>query len=79
MKSDLPSKYGVRAFEVGRALQGESFDRRVEHRDDLDQHFTKAWLDFAITGISQGPALDTRTRMLVLIGQYTMAKSHPAL
>lgn len=79
MKSDLSSKYGAHALEAGRALQGESFDRRVEHRDDLDPHFTKAWLDFAITGISQRPALDTRTRMLVLIGQYTMAKSHPAL
>jgi alkylhydroperoxidase/carboxymuconolactone decarboxylase family protein YurZ len=79
MKSDLPLKYGARAFEAGRALQPDSFDRRVEQRDSLDQHFTKAWLDFAITGISQRPALDTRTRLLVLTGQYTMAKSLPAL
>jgi alkylhydroperoxidase/carboxymuconolactone decarboxylase family protein YurZ len=79
MQSDLPFKYGPRAFEAGRALQPDTFDRRVEQRDALDQHFTKAWLDFAITGISQRPALDTRTRLLVLTGQYTMAKSHPAL
>jgi alkylhydroperoxidase/carboxymuconolactone decarboxylase family protein YurZ len=79
MPSDLPFKYGPRAFEAGRALQPETFERRVEVRDALDQHFTKAWLDFAITGISQRPALDTRTRLLVLTGQYTMAKSHPAL
>src|SRR3954447_10848805 len=76
---NLEEKYGKRAFEAGRALQPTSFDRRVEQRDALDQHFTKAWLDFAITGISQRPALDTRTRLLVLTGQYTMAKSHPAL
>ncbi|HUP93260.1 MAG TPA: carboxymuconolactone decarboxylase family protein [Burkholderiales bacterium] len=76
MKSDLQSKYGPRALESGRALQSDAFDRRVEHRDDLDQHFTKLWLDFAITGISERPALDTRTRFLVLTGQYTMAKSH---
>jgi alkylhydroperoxidase/carboxymuconolactone decarboxylase family protein YurZ len=79
MKSDLRSKYGERAFEAGRRVQPETFERRVEQRDSLDQHFTKAWLDFAITGISQRPALDTRTRLLVLTGQYTMAKSHPAL
>ncbi len=29
--------------------------------------------------MSRRPALDTRTRLLVLIGQYTMAKSHAAL
>ena len=74
---DLRSKYGDRAFEAGHTVQPETFDRRVEQRDSLDQHFTKAWLDFAITGISQRPQLDTRTRLLVQTGQYTMAKSHP--
>lgn len=77
--SDLPSKYGSRAFEVGRTIQPETFARRVAQRDSLDPHFTKAWLDFAISGLSARPALDTRTRLLVLTGQYTMAKSHPAL
>ena len=79
MKSDLPLKYGPAAFEAGRALQPRTFDARVEQRDELDQHFTKAWLDFAILGLSRRPALDTRTRLLVLVGQYTMAKSHAML
>ena len=79
MERKLEEKYGKRAFDTGRAIQPKSFDRRVEQRDSLDQHFTKAWLDFAISGLSQRPALDTRTRLLVLTGQYTMAKSHPAL
>lgn len=78
-QSPLQTKYGAEAFEVGRTVQPQGFDRRVEQRDSLDQHFTKAWLDFAITGLSQRPALDTRTRLLVLIGQYTMARSHPGL
>lgn len=77
--SDLRSKYGGRAFEVGRAVQPAAFEHRVAQRDSLDPHFTKAWLDFAITGLSARPALDIRTRLLVLTGQYTMAKSHPAL
>src|ERR1700752_3319811 len=77
--SGLQSKYGARAFEVGRTIQPATFERRVEQRDSLDQHFTRSWLEFAIVGISQRPALDTRTRLLVLAGQYTRAKSHAAL
>ena len=77
--SELEKKYGAGAFEAGRRIQPKTFERRVEQRDSLDQHFTKAWLDFAIAGVCSRPALDTRTRLLVLAGQYTMAKSHGAL
>lgn len=79
MTKPLENKYGAKAFEVGRTMQPGSFERRVEQRDSLDQHFTRAWLDFAIAGIYARPALDTRTRLLVLVGQFTMAKSHAAL
>lgn len=75
----LRKKYGDAAFDAGLKLQPGSFERRVAQRDALDQHFTRLWLDFAISGIGTRPALDTRTRLLVLAGQYTMAKSHPAL
>ena len=77
--ADLRKKYGAGAFEAGLRLQPKSFERRVAQRDELDQNFTKLWLDFAISGMSRRPALDARTRLLVLVGQYTMAKSHPAL
>ncbi|OGA39088.1 MAG: hypothetical protein A3G24_14070 [Betaproteobacteria bacterium RIFCSPLOWO2_12_FULL_62_13] len=77
--SDLRAKYGAGAFDAGLKLQPRTFERRVAQRDSLDQHFTKLWLDFAITGMSQRKVLDTRTRLLVLVGQYTMAKSHDAL
>src|SRR5688572_29843666 len=77
--ASLKSKYGEQAFEAGRAVQADGFERRVEQRDSLDQHFAKSWIDFAITGLSRRPALDTRTRLLVLAGQYTMAKSHKPL
>jgi alkylhydroperoxidase/carboxymuconolactone decarboxylase family protein YurZ len=77
--SDLKAKYGAAAFENGLKLQPQSFEKRVAQRDALDQHFTKAWLDFAIAGMGNRPALDMRTRLLVLTGQYTMAKSHAAL
>jgi alkylhydroperoxidase/carboxymuconolactone decarboxylase family protein YurZ len=78
-ESDLRAKYGAGVFDSGHKIQPQDFDARVAERDSLDQHFTKLWLDFAITGMSARPALDARTRLLVLVGQYTMAKSHPAL
>jgi alkylhydroperoxidase/carboxymuconolactone decarboxylase family protein YurZ len=76
---DLRSKYGADAFEAGMALQPKTFERRVAQRDSIDPHFTRLWLDFAIKGLGRRPALDARTRLLVLVGQYTMAKSHAML
>lgn len=78
-ETDLRSKYGAEAFDAGHKLQPTRFDRRVAQRDSLDQHYTRLWLDFAIKGIGTRPALDLRTRLLVLIGQYTMACSGEAL
>ena len=78
-QSDLRAKYGPNAFDVGRRIQGQHFEKRVAERDSLDQHFTRAWIDFAISGMYARKALDTRTRLLVLVGQYTMAKSHAML
>ena len=79
MHEDLRRKYGDDAFAAGNALQPKTFEKRLAQRDSIDQHFTRLWLDFAIKGLGQRPALDMRTRLLVLIGQYTMAKSHRAL
>ena len=78
-QSDLRAKYGPNAYDVGRRMQGPNFDQRVSERDALDPHFTRAWVDFAINGMYARKALDTRTRLLVLTGQYTMAKSHAML
>jgi alkylhydroperoxidase/carboxymuconolactone decarboxylase family protein YurZ len=76
---DLRGKYGAEAFDAGRTMQGEAFEARLAQRDSLDPHFTRLWLDFAIKGLARRPALDTRTRLLVHTGQYTMAKSHRPL
>jgi len=72
----LRARYGASALDAGLRLQPRSFEQRLAEYDSLDQHFTKLWLDFAIDGMLQRPALDTRTRLLVLIGQFTMARSH---
>jgi alkylhydroperoxidase/carboxymuconolactone decarboxylase family protein YurZ len=76
---ELKKKYGAHAVENGLRLQPKSFARRLALRDSLDQHFTKAWVDFVIEGFGDRAALDDRTRFLVLVGQFTMAKSIPAL
>jgi alkylhydroperoxidase/carboxymuconolactone decarboxylase family protein YurZ len=76
---DLRKKYGDRAIENGLRLQPKSFERRLALRDSLDQHFTRAWVDFVINGFGDRTALDDRTRFLVLVGQFTMAKSATSL
>ena len=76
---DLCSKYGADAFAAGRTLQPKSFERRLAQRDALDQHYTRLWIDFAIEGLGTRPALDARTRLLVLIGLNTTSLYRQAL
>lgn len=73
---DLRAKYGAAACDAGQRLQPASFAKRLALRDSLDQHYTKLWLDFTVNGLMQRPALDARTRFLVLTGQFTMTRSH---
>ena len=77
--SELRSKYGDAAFEVGLALQPTTFERRLAQRDWLDQYFTRLWLDFQVLGMGQRTVLDARTRLLVQVGQFTMARSEVLL
>jgi len=79
MADDLRAKYGDAALEAGRRQQPKNFEKRLTERDSLDQHFTRLWLDFAVAGMGRRSVLDTRTRLLVLTGQFTMAKSHEFL
>jgi len=76
---DLSEKYGEHAIANGLRLQPKSFARKLALRDSLDQHFTKAWIEFVIEGFGDRTLLDDRTRFLVLVGQFTMAKSAEAL
>jgi alkylhydroperoxidase/carboxymuconolactone decarboxylase family protein YurZ len=76
--SNLRSKYGARTFDTGVKVQPRTFRKRVAQLDSLDQHFTKLWLDYAMTTLER-PQLDLRTRLLVLIGQYTMRQCYAAL
>lgn len=79
MADGLRAKYGDLAYDAGLKQQSKAFERRLAERDALDQHFTKLWLDFAVTGMGCRQVLDTRTRLLVLTGQFTISKSHELL
>jgi alkylhydroperoxidase/carboxymuconolactone decarboxylase family protein YurZ len=51
-------------------LRPSDFLEEVEWRDIIDQHYTRAWLDFTYGGLFTRKALDERTRLLVSIAQF---------
>jgi alkylhydroperoxidase/carboxymuconolactone decarboxylase family protein YurZ len=66
-------------YETGRRLQSAAFDDRLAQRDEVDPHFTRLWLNYAINGLGQRKVLDERTRFLIMIGQFTMTRNADAL
>jgi len=63
-------KYGAKAIENGMRLRPADFLDEVEWRDKIDQHYTRAWLDFTYGGLFTRKGLDERTRLLVSIAQF---------
>lgn len=63
--SDLKKKYGDDAFSAGLALQPTTFERRLDQRDRLDQHFTQLWLDFQVLGMSRRSVLEAALILLL--------------
>jgi 4-carboxymuconolactone decarboxylase len=66
----LKQKYGAAAIDNGLRLRPDDFLEDVEWRDRIDQHYTRAWLDFTYGGLFTRKALDERTRLLVSIAQF---------
>jgi len=67
----LKKKYGTKVIDNGMRLRPQDFLEEIEWRDKIDQHFTRAWLDFTYGGLFTRKALDERTRLLVSISQLT--------
>lgn len=63
-------KYGAKAIDNGMRLRPADFLDEVEWRDKIDQHYTRAWLDFTYGGLYTRKDLDDRTRLLVSIAQF---------
>jgi 4-carboxymuconolactone decarboxylase len=66
----LKRKYGAEAIENGMRLRPQDFLEEVEWRDRIDQHYTRAWLDFTYGGLFRRRVLDERTRLLVSVAQF---------
>ena len=73
-KKNLREKYGSSSFDTGAQLRPNTFENDMAIFDDLDQNFTKVWLDFFTEGAGRRETLNLRTRLLVSIGQFTMTK-----
>ncbi len=68
--AQLKQKYGAEAIDNGLRLRPHDFIEEVEWRDKIDQHYTRAWLDFTYGGIFKRKVLDERTRLLVSVAQF---------
>ena len=66
----LKKKYGAATIENGMRLRPNHFLEELEWRDRIDQHYTRAWLDFTYGGLFTRTALDDRTRLLVSVAQF---------
>src|SRR3954454_3321799 len=63
-------KYGATAIDNGLRLRADDFLDEVEWRDRIDQHFTRAWLEFTYGGLFTRSGIDERTRLLVSLAQF---------
>src|SRR5688500_13328102 len=66
----LKQKYDAAAIDNGMRLRPDDFLDEVEWRDAIDQHYTRAWLEFTYGGLFTRRNLDERTRLLVAIAQF---------
>lgn len=66
----LKQKYDPAAIDNGMRLRPDDFLDEVEWRDRIDQHYTRAWLEFTYGALFKRKGLDDRTRLLVSIAQF---------
>jgi alkylhydroperoxidase/carboxymuconolactone decarboxylase family protein YurZ len=69
---ELKKKYGAVAVENAERLNPRGFPEMLDWRDEMDQHYTKLWLDFTYGGLYTRGVLDERTRHLVVTGQFVV-------
>jgi 4-carboxymuconolactone decarboxylase len=50
-------------------LNPDDFPDLIDWRDEMDQHYTRLWLDWTYGGMWKRGVLEDRVRMLVVIGQ----------
>lgn len=70
----LATKYGDAIFADPPVLTRARLDERLTEWDGIDQHFTKTFADF-LGGMQRRRVLDDRTRRLVQLGQFAIARA----
>jgi 4-carboxymuconolactone decarboxylase len=65
----LKQKYDPATIDNGMRQRPRDFLNMVEWRDRIDQHYTRAWLEFTYGGLFMRKNLDDRTRLLVSVAQ----------
>ena len=65
----LKQKYDHAAIDNGMRLRPRDFLNMVEWRDRIDQHYTRAWLEFTYGGLFLRKNVDDRTLLLVSVAQ----------
>lgn len=68
----LKKKYGAKAIDNAARMHPQDFPAAVDWADDIDEHYTKLWLDFSYGAMFTRGILDERTRSLVVIGQLVV-------
>ena len=66
----LRRKYGANAIDNAARAHPHDLAEGIRWADDIDQHYTKLWLDFTYGGMFTRGILDERTRTLVVVGQF---------
>ena len=69
-------KYGAAIIENGLRLRPDDFIEEVAWRDQIDQHYTRIWLEFTYGGLFTRKFLDERTRLIVSIAQFLAMGEH---
>lgn len=75
---ELIETYGDDVFKHPPLVTEARLTRKFAQRDLLDPHFAKISMEFA-SGVNRRPSLDVRSRYLILLGQFTVTRSHSHL
>lgn len=67
---ELKRTYGAAIIENGLRLRPDDFLDEVDWRDQMDPHYTHAWLEFTYGGLFTRGEIDDRTRLLVSVAQF---------
>ena len=74
-RDNLIEKYGRDLVENPPLVTARRFREKLALRDLVDQNWAKISMEWA-AGVLLRPALDLRSRYLILLGQFTVTKNH---